>query len=288
MARTGRKRETPVHEIVRLDARYAEGKSIRSKVSRKSHAGWKPSGRRPDPVTLLERSSAGRVPELVPIPYGRMLQTPFTFFRGAAAIMADDLSSTPASGIRVQACGDCQLLNVGGFATPERRLIFDMNDFDETLPAPWEWDLKRLATSFVVASRSNGFKPKCGHDAAAASVAAYRRRMNEYAAMRSLDVWYASIDSQVAIDVFSASRRALVKKRVRKLMGKSVAHDDFPELAQFKQGRPVIKDNPPLIYHQQIESRKQYDPRIAKAFALYRESLPEDRRSIAIRSSISR
>jgi uncharacterized protein (DUF2252 family) len=137
--------------------RRAAGKALRDKLSRNSHADWQAPTNGRDPIEVLIESSEGRLPRLLPIRYGRMMQSPFAFFRGAAAIMAADLARTPTSGIRVQACGDCHLLNFGGFATPERRIIFDINDFDDTLPAPWEWDVKRLAASFVVAGRNNGF-----------------------------------------------------------------------------------------------------------------------------------
>ncbi len=278
---------TPVHKVERLTVRYQEGKALRSKVARNSHAEWRPAPRRPDPIDLLERSSVGRLPDLVPIRYGRMLQSPFTFFRGAAAIMAEDLSTTPVSGIQVQACGDCHLLNFGGFATPERLLIFDINDFDETLPAPWEWDLKRLATSFVVASRSNGFKPKAAREAALTCVAGYREHMAEFAAMRALEVWYTAIDVRKAIEAIGdAERRMRMKKRIQKLASKNVAEDDFPKLTQVKKGRPVIKDNPPLIFHAQEHGTKQFQRRIQDAFKQYRETLPDDRRVLLDRYQI--
>jgi uncharacterized protein (DUF2252 family) len=138
------------------------GKSLRDKCPRQSHADWKPLTNRPDPVALVKQSDKGRIQQLVPVRHGRMLQTPFTFYRGAALNMAADLANTPATGLRVQACGDCHLLNFGAFATPERRVIFDINDLDETLPAPWEWDVKRLAASFVLAWRDNGFSESLG------------------------------------------------------------------------------------------------------------------------------
>src|SRR5262252_10105768 len=152
----------------------AKGKSLRERCPRRSHGEWKQTRNRPDPLALLEASNRGRLPELIPIRWGRMLQSPFTFFRGAAAVMAADLAKTPATGHRVQACGDCHLLNFGGFATPERRIVFDINDFDETLPAPWEWDVKRLATSFVIAGRNNRFRSRDCRAAALTAVRSYR------------------------------------------------------------------------------------------------------------------
>ena len=146
------------------------GRSLREKCPRRSHVLWKAPPNRPDPLQLLEQSNKGRIRELIPIRYGRMLRTPFTFYRGAALNMAADLALTPATGLRVQACGDAHLLNFGDFATPERRVVFDINDLDETLPAPWEWDVKRLAASFVLACRNNGFSERCARDAAVACV----------------------------------------------------------------------------------------------------------------------
>ena len=158
------------------------GKRLRDTVPRASHSVWKKPSGRADPIAQLQASDAERLPELVPVRYGRMLASPFTFFRGAAGIMAADLATTPSTGLRVQACGDCHLLNFGGFATPERNIIFDINDFDETLPAPWEWDVKRLAASFVLAARSNGLSDSDGCDAAVAATCSYRKRLAEYAA----------------------------------------------------------------------------------------------------------
>jgi Uncharacterized protein conserved in bacteria (DUF2252) len=177
-----------------MDQLYEEGKSLRGICPRQSHAVWKVPRNRPDPISLLEKSSRGRIPHLVPIRYGRMMRSPFTFYRGAALNMAQDLASTPVTGLHVQACGDCHLLNFGFFATPERREIFDINDLDETLPAPWEWDVKRLAASFVLAGRSNGFSERCARDTAECCVRSYRQRMAEFSWMPVLDVWYAHTD----------------------------------------------------------------------------------------------
>ena len=188
---------------------YAMGKSLRDKCPRESHADWNPPNNRPDPVALVKASDKGRIPQLVPVRHGRMLQTPFTFYRGAALNMAADLANTPATGLRVQACGDCHLLNFGAFATPERRIIFDINDLDETLPAPWEWDVKRLAASFVLACRNNGFSESLAWDAAAACVRSYRERMAEFSEMRVLDVWYAHIDMEDLIPTIQDKTNSL-------------------------------------------------------------------------------
>src|SRR5262245_12019815 len=228
----------------------AKGKSLRERCPRRSHGEWKQARNRPDPLALLEASNKGRVPELIPIRWGRMLQSPFTFFRGAAAVMAADLSKTPSTGLHVQACGDCHLLNFGGFATPERRLAFDINDFDETLPAPWEWDVKRLAASFVIAARNNDFSKSDVRDAAEASVRSYRKRMIDFADQRTLDVWYAHIDLEKLIDDFGdAETRRRLRKRIAKAMRRDVVEDDYPKMVADDGGRPVIRDKPPVIYH---------------------------------------
>ena len=257
----------------------AIGKALRAKVSRRSHAGWKTPKSGRDPIRLLVESSRGREPSLIPIRYGRMLQSPFTFYRGAAAIMAADLARTPTSGIRVQACGDCHLLNFGAFATPERRVIFDINDFDETLPAPFEWDVKRLAASFVVASRANGYKSSDAHDAAQVCAEVYRQRMAEYATMKVLDVWYGRIDLETLMGILSAAeRRRTLRRRLEKAKARDVAEEDFPKLAELHGREAKIKDNPPLIYHFAEAATAEFERRIAKAFELYRRTLAEDRR----------
>src|SRR5271163_1111545 len=158
-----------------IQARMSAGKSLRKRVSRGSHAKWAPPAGRPDPIEVLRQSDRGRLPELLPIRYGRMRQSPFAFFRGSAAVMAWDLSKTPATGIRVQACGDCHAANFGGFASPERRLLFDINDFDETLPAPWEWDVKRLAASIVLGLQDIGLSDVRCEDAVFRMAHSYRR-----------------------------------------------------------------------------------------------------------------
>src|SRR5262245_37518396 len=180
--------------LTRRDRRAA-GKTLRDKCAKGAHATWKPPTERRDPVELLIESSAGRMPQLVPIRYGRMMQSPFAFYRGAAAIMAADLAETPVSGICVQACGDCQLLNFGGFATPERNIAFDINDFDETLPAPWEWDVKRLATSCVIAGQHNGYNKPDASEMARRCVESYREHIGEFARMTVLERWYEHIDA---------------------------------------------------------------------------------------------
>src|SRR6478672_486974 len=174
--------------------RAARGKAARAEVPRSSHAEWEPAPHRPDPVELLEEQAQSRVPELVPIRYGRMLVSPFTFYRGAAYLMASDLSGGPRTGLHAQLCGDAHLSNFGAFAAPDRRLVFSINDFDETLPGPFEWDVKRLVASFAVAGRERGFGAKARAVINAAAARSYREAMRESAAMRNLDIWYSRID----------------------------------------------------------------------------------------------
>ncbi|HEX9134989.1 MAG TPA: DUF2252 family protein [Ktedonobacteraceae bacterium] len=169
--------------------RYAAGKAFRSKSPRTSHREWAPAADRPDPISLLEESNRTRVPELIPIRYGRMSLTPFAFLRGSAGVMASDLANTPVSGIKVQICGDAHLSNFGFFATPERNLVFDVNDFDETLPGPWEWDLKRLAASIVVAGRQNGYTAQENRQVVVRSIREYHTLMQGMASMQALPVW---------------------------------------------------------------------------------------------------
>lgn len=255
------------------------GKSLRDKCPRHDHAVWQAPVNRPDPLALIEESNQGRIPQLVPIRHGRMLQSPFTFYRGAALNMAADLANTPASGLRVQACGDCHLLNFGVFATPERRVIFDINDLDETLPAPWEWDVKRLAASFLLACRNNGFSEDSARDAVLCCVRSYRERMAEYSDMRVLDVWYASIDAEKLIPTIEDEEaRERFQKRMAKAREHSVLEHEFPELATSAGLAPAIRENPPLIYHLREQGYEEQLAIFQQAFARYRETMQEDRR----------
>jgi uncharacterized protein (DUF2252 family) len=257
----------------------ALGRDLRNRCHRTEHAAWKPFAKRPDPVALLKRSSEGRIPDLVPIRYGRMLVSPFTFYRGAALQMAADLASTPATGLRVQACGDCHLMNFGAFGTPERRVIFDINDLDETLPAPWEWDVKRLATSFVLAARDNGYSAEQARECAMECIRSYREHMAEYADMNALEVWYSSIDIDTLAGMVSDKRtQRRLQDRLSEAKGRRVAEHDFPKLVSMDGGRPIIRDNPPLIYHLREHAQRGFDAVLRAAFAAYRESLPEHRR----------
>src|SRR3954468_13542885 len=173
----------------------SQGEALRKKCQRRSHGVWQAPPNRPDPVQLVEEGNRGRIPQLIPIRHGRMIQSPFTYYRGAALAMAVDLANLPTTGVRVQACGDAHLGNFRIFATPERQAIFDIHDLDETLPAPWEWDLKRLAASFVIASRNNGLSEKQAAQAVVTCVRSYREHMAEFSEMRALDVWYYRLDA---------------------------------------------------------------------------------------------
>src|SRR5690242_8928912 len=228
----------------------ARGKAARREVPRSSHATFEPSPDRPDPVTLLERQAKTRVPELVPIRYGRMLVSPFTFYRGAALIMAHDLVTTPRSGLTVQCCGDAHLSNFGVFASPERRLVFDINDFDETLPGPWEWDVKRLAVSMLIAARDDDFTVKDQDQIVLDTVESYRTAMAGFAVMKNLDVWYAHLDIEAVLQEFSSQFKAKAVKRTEKQLAKARTKDSmsaFSKLAQVVDGEARIVAEPPLI-----------------------------------------
>jgi uncharacterized protein (DUF2252 family) len=256
--------------------RRAEGKALRDAVPRAEHSGWKPPRDRRDPVEMVLAQDEGRLQELVPIRHGRMLQSPFAFYRGTAAIMAADLAHTPSSGLRVQACGDAHLSNFGAFATPERRVIFDINDLDETLPAPWEWDVKRLTASVVLAGRHIELKQSETARAARAAVRSYREHMAEYAFMKTLDIWYDSIDLKRMLDVApDKAKRAEMEKVVEKARKRTVAEHDFPKLAEHVGSTPRIKDNPPLIFHDPETDQRMGTGEIKAAWALYHDSLPE-------------
>lgn len=257
--------------------RIAAGKALREGVPRASHAEWKPRGKRRDPVDILEGSNQGRLPELVPIRYGRMLRSPFTFLRGSAALMAHDLATTPATGIRVQACGDCHLLNFGLFATPERNLVFDINDFDETLPAPWEWDIKRLAVSFVVAGRDRGLSERDSRSAAVASVRAYREHLREYSRMSPLEVWYDRLDAQTLIATAPDAKAKRTRKQLAAKAQERVAEQVFPKIVKPVGGKQRFLDQPPVLFHL---SAREDEGTFREGWEDYRLSLPDERRTL--------
>jgi len=267
-----------------IKARMKAGKALRERVSRTSHAKWAAPADRPDPIEVLRRSDRGRLRELLPIRYGRMRESPFAFFRGSAAVMAWDLSKTPATGLRVQVCGDCHAANFGGFASPERRLLFDINDFDETLRAPWEWDIKRLAASVVLVSRELGMGGgRCG-DAVLTMAESYRQRMREYAQMRALEVWYSHLDAEVFI---AEAKTTAAEKRwlqVEKKAQLQTAEHVFPKIVDVKNGRTRIADHPPLVYHPRASDLMR--KHVTQMFHQYRKTLPEERRVILDRYHI--
>jgi uncharacterized protein (DUF2252 family) len=269
-------------ELYRSPAeRRAEGKRLRDAVPRAEHSGWNQPKDRRDPVEVVLAQNEGRLPELVPIRHGRMLQSPFAFYRGSAAIMAADLAQTPSSGLRVQACGDAHLSNFGGFATPERNLVFDINDLDETLPAPWEWDVKRLTASVVLAGRHIHLKQSESAAAVRAAVRSYREHMAEYAFMRALEIWYDRIDLKRLIDATpEEEERARMEKIIEKERGRSAAKHDFPKLAEHVGSTPRIKDNPPLIFHSAEVKEAEGTEELKAAWALYHDSLPEHIRGL--------
>ncbi len=233
----------------------------------------------PGSYILVGGVQPGRIPELIPIRYGRMLQSPFTFYRGTALNMAADLATTPVSGLRVQACGDCHLCNFGAFGTPERRLIADINDLDETLPAPWEWDVKRLAASLVVASRFNGHSEADARAAAQASVRSYREHMADYSKMNVLEVWYAAVDFEKLVSKTSDKEsQKRIQQRLAKARERSVLEHDFPDLVTTAGLAPSIKENPPLIFHWREHRKEEFDATIKESFAAYRETFSDDKR----------
>jgi uncharacterized protein (DUF2252 family) len=240
-----------VSELQSSEQRRADGRARRVEIPRSAHAGWTPPPDRPDPVSMLEERHASRVPELVPIRVGRMLVSPFTFLRGAAEVMAQDLASTPTTGIRVQACGDAHLLNFGVFATPERHLVFDVNDFDETLPGPWEWDVKRLAASIAVAGRGVTLDPAPPEAAVGAMALAYRQRLAELSTMAPLDVWYERIDVDVVL-ALARKQDASSARTVERLVAHARHHTSLaalPKLTELVDGQRRIIEDPPLILH---------------------------------------
>jgi len=267
-----------------LEERMAAGKALRERVPRTSQSEYAPSKARPDPVELLKKGDHARLAELLPIRYERMRGSPFAFFRGAAGVMASDLAGTPATGIRVQACGDCHISNFGGYGSPERQLVFDINDFDESLPAPWEWDVKRLAASIVLAGRQAGTRERHCGDAARIAVESYREHMQEYAEMRALDAWYSHLDAEIFID---EARTAAAKKRWREIEEKAIretAEHVFPRITDDADGAPRIKDRPPLVYHPRSYARRSKE--IKEIFHCYRQTLPEERRVVLDRYQI--
>jgi uncharacterized protein (DUF2252 family) len=271
-----------------VSERAARGRSARAECPRSSHAGFELAGDR-DPVAILEAQASSRVPDLVPVRYGRMLVSPFTFYRGAAAVMAHDLAPTPRAGLQAQLCGDAHLSNVGGFASPERRLVLDLNDFDETLPGPFEWDVKRLAASFEIAGRDRNFTTAQRTKAVLTAVRSYREWMRKAAEMRNLDVWYAHLDVEAVERMLRAQKAKRQADTVSKAAEKARTKDSmkaFAKLTHIVDGEPRIVSDPPLIVsaadlaEEAGISYEQLESVIHNLFRGYRTTLQPDRRHL--------
>ena len=272
---------TPPTDVLSRSERAARGKAMRADTPRSSHAGWEPPPNRPDPVALLEEQAKSRVPELVAIRHRRMAATPFTFFRGAAYVMASDLSATPATGLRVQLSGDAHLSNFGGFATPERDLVFDLNDFDETLPGPWEWDVKRLAASLELSGRDRALRRERRRAIVGDAVAEYRTAIRRYATMTALDVWYARTRAaEVEAKVWERLSKAeaeRIKSKIAKAKQKDSARA-FAKLGYNLNGGARITADPPIVLPiadlMGPDDVDDLDDRMRDLLGAYRESLP--------------
>ena len=293
-----------------VDERAARGKAARQEVAPSGHAGWVPAGDRPDPVALLEEQDKTREADLVPVRHGRMMVSPFTFYRGAAKIMSTDLKNTPTAGLNVQLCGDAHLSNFGVFASPERTLLFDLNDFDETLPGPFEYDVKRMAASFTIAARNNGFATADARAATLASVTAYREAMADFAAMGTLDVWYAHLSEEALLKAIKQQAHA-PKRSGKQRMGRAAdkgeekaaekaakkAHtrdslQALSKLAELVDGRYRIVSQPPIV----IPLRElapiaglsvdEMESAIHEQLRAYRRTLPDDRRQLLERFDV--
>jgi uncharacterized protein (DUF2252 family) len=263
---------------VTFSERLARGKSLRERVPRSAHAHWAPAPDRPDPVGLLESSSEGRLPELIPIRYGRMAASPFAFLRGSAGAMAFDLSATPTTGIHVQLCGDCHLMNFGGFGTPERNFIFDITDFDETLPGPWEWDVKRLAASVVAAGRHIGISEANARNAAGACVRSYRERMLEYANMRTLERWYGRVDGNALLDLMGRAQSHGRTSKAAAICDPHESENLVAKITEVVNGQRRFRDHPPLVFHTPHGDR--FHEEMRHFLSRYRETLQDDRRTL--------
>ena len=254
--------------------RYAAGKALRDKCPRKAHADWNAAKRRRDVVEMVLASEKGRIPELLPLRHGRMVQSAFTFYRGSALTQAADLSTTPSTGVHVQCCGDAHLCNFGGFATAERKIIFSVNDLDETLPAPWEWDIKRLAASFVIACRDKGISDNNARDIAATCVRSYRESMNEFSQMKTLELWYYALGPDELLAMSPIDIRKRIMKRIQQEQAKSRGEELFPKLVEHKGDLPIIKDQLPTIFHEKNLPPGKIHRVLVDALAGYRATLP--------------
>ena len=284
-----------------VEERVARGRAARERLAPSGHSGWVPAAGRPDPVTLLEEQNTTREVDLVPVRHGRMLVSPFTFYRGAAKIMAADLKDTPTAGLEVQLCGDAHLSNFGVFASPERVLLFDLNDFDETLPGPFEYDVKRMAASFAIAARNNGFAKSDARAATVASVRAYREAMDEFAQMGTLAIWYAHLSEEELLKAIKQATSASGKtgkadrKRAEKTAEKAHSRDSLQalsKLAEVVDGRYRIISQPPIVVPLRDlapstgRSVEEMEGLIHEQFRAYRKTLQDDRRKLLERFEV--
>ena len=267
--------------------RAARGKAERADVRRRAHGEFESTSARRDPVELLEEQGRTRVPELVPIRYGRMLVSPFTFFRGGAYLMAADLAGLPRTGLQTQLCGDAHLSNFGGFAAPDRTIVLDINDFDETLPGPFEWDVKRLAASFAVAGRDRGFDEDIRRSAVMTTVREYREAMAQFAAMRNLELWYSRLDIAAVLERFSSQVTAEQLERAERNVAKARTKDSvraFGKLTQLVDGEPrIISDAPVIVPVEELlppDAVASFEDIVRNFVRRYRRSLPRDRRKL--------
>jgi len=269
--------------------RRVRGKDARARAPRSSHAGWEPAVDRPDPIGLLEQQDKARDQDLVPVRHGRMMVSPFTFYRGAAKIMSADLAGTPTAGLTVQLCGDAHLSNFGVYGSPERTLVFDLNDFDETLPGPFEWDVKRLAASFTIAARNNNFSDEEARSTTAACVAAYRDAMSQFAGMRTLDLWYARMSADEILASVKASMTGKAAARAEANIAKARSRDSMQalsKLATVVDGEYRIVSEPPtLVPGRELAAVYDVDPDqleniVRDEFRAYRSTLQDDRKHL--------
>ena len=272
--------ETPIRSPSQARFRSREeriqiGKSLRERLPRSRHAIWQPPAAGREPIEIIEASNRGRLQELIPIRYGRMLRSPFTFLRGSAALMAYDLATTPKTDIIVQACGDCHLLNFGFFGTPERNLVFDINDFDETLPAPWEWDLKRLVVSFVIAGRDSDLSDRESKAAAIDCARSYREHLREYSRLSPLEVWYTRIGVEQAIEMAPDEKTRKLREQMMAKARERIIEHLYPKIVTQTGGRNRFVDQPPILYH---VNEPDWETLVREGLEDYRQSLPEERR----------
>ncbi|MFN9315940.1 MAG: DUF2252 domain-containing protein [Microcystis sp.] len=272
--------ETPIRSPSQARFRSREeriqiGKSLRERLPRSRHAIWQPPAAGREPIEIIEASNQGRLQELIPIRYGRMLRSPFTFLRGSAALMAYDLATTPKTDIIVQACGDCHLLNFGFFGTPERNLVFDINDFDETLPAPWEWDLKRLVVSFVIAGRDSDLSDRESKAAAIDCARSYREHLREYSRLSPLEVWYTRIGVEQVLEMAPDEKTRKIREQMMTKARERIIEHLYPKIVTQSGGRNRFVDQPPILYH---VNEPDWETLVREGLEDYRQSLPEERR----------